>query len=104
MYWAIIAAITELPITIFLYKMVRKEFSLKINVIPIIKYLISAIVSFIPVYLLMEKYLEYNNRIIEFLPDLFQYMVLGFLLYLGITFVVDSKTKKLVKSIIKELR
>ena len=81
----------------------KRKFKI-INVIPIIKYLISAIVSFIPVYLLMEKYLEYNNRIIEFLPDLFQYMVLGFLLYLGITFVIDSKTKKLVKSIIKELR
>lgn len=104
MYWALIAAITELPITIFLYKMARKEFSLKINVIPIIKYLISAIASFIPVYLLMEKYLEYNNKIIEFLPDLFQYMILGSLLYLGLTFVIDSKTRKLIKSIIKELR
>jgi len=51
----------------------------------------------------MEKYLVYENKLFEFLPNLFIFIIIGIGGYLAITYVIDNRTKILIKSIINEI-
>ena len=104
MYWSIIALIIQVPYTGFLYVLVRKEFSPKIDKKAFIKYLSASVFAFGLTFALMEKYLVYKNNIFEFLPDFLQYIFLGIGAYLAITYVIDKKTRKLVKAVLKEIK
>lgn len=103
-YWAIIALVIQIPYTGFLYVLVRKEFWPKIDNKALIKYLSASVFAFGFTFVLMEKYLVYKISIFEFLPDLLQYIILGIGLYLSITYIIDKKTRKLVKSVLKEIQ
>ena len=103
-YWAVILLASEIPFTIYLYLLVRKEFSPTIDYKSVIKYLFTSILIFGLVYLLMERYLIYTERIFEFLPELLGFLVLGIAGYLGITYLIDSKTRFLFKAISNEIR
>lgn len=103
-YWSILAFLTHIPYPIILYRTIKKEFNPKLNKFAIGKYFFASIISFSIPYLLMEKYLIYNQSIFVFLPNLIPYVILGVMLYLGITYIIDSKTKKLVSSVILELK
>jgi len=104
MYWAIIALVIQVPYTGFLYVLVRKDFSPKIDKKALIKYFSVSVIAFGLTYSLMEKYLVYNNSIFEFLPDLLQYVVLGVSIYLGITYIIDLRTRKLFRAIVNEIK
>ena len=101
-YWAVIGLITEIPYTVYVYKIVRKEFSPKINLSSLTKYLFSSIVVFGLVYVLIKEYLIFKESIFEFLPELIAYLSLGVGAYLGITYLLDKKTQVLFKSVINE--
>ena len=83
--------------------MVRREFSPKINRILIVKYFIIAISVFGSVFVLMDNNITYHISIFKFLPEFLSYVFLGVIGYLGITFLIDKRTKKLFLSIINEL-
>ncbi len=103
-YWAIVALVTQIPYTIYLFSLIRKEFLPKIDLKTISKYVASSIVVFGFVYLFMDNLLEYELSIFEFLPKFLVFVLTGGLAYVGITYVIDKRTKKLVHSIIKELQ
>lgn len=103
-FWAIIALFSHIPLTIYLYLLVRKEFSLKINPKPILKYLGSSVLVFGIFYLLVEQFLEYNESIFAFLPQLLMFIIPPILGYLAITYIVDKNTRKLFNSILNELK
>ena len=102
--WSIIALITQIPFTFYLYLLVRKNFQPKIEVKSIIKYLFASIISFGSGFFLMEKFLNYNESIFEFLPQLLPIMILSVVSYVLITNLIDVKTRKLFKSIILEIK
>lgn len=104
MVWSIVALITQIPLTFFLYRMIKREFSPKLAYKNIIKYFIASLLVFSLTSLLMEQYLEYKESIFEFLPEFLKFVVLGVISYLVLTYIIDSKTKKLFKSIIKEIK
>lgn len=54
-------------------------------------------------YLLMEEYLVYDNSIFEFLPKVILFVIVGVTSYLAVTYVIDDKTKSLVKAAVKEI-
>jgi O-antigen/teichoic acid export membrane protein len=103
LYWAIIGLIVEIPLTIYIIRLVRKTFTLKIDFISLIKYIIISVAVFGGIHLVMEEFLEYKNRIFEFLPVLMLFALIGVIGYLGLTYVSDKKTKILFNAVLHEL-
>ena len=103
LYWVIIGLAVEIPFTIYMIRTVRRTFTLKIAWYSVSKYLLSSIIIFGIIFAIMEQHLEYKESIFEFLPMLLVYAIGGILAYLGITYVIDSKTKELGNMILDEL-
>jgi hypothetical protein len=103
-YWAILAAITTIPITVFLTILVHRKFKVKLDLKSISKYLIVCIVIFAPLFVLTEAYLQYDDEIVKFLPNLLLFIGMGIIGYLFLTYVIDSKTKVFFNAIIQEVR
>lgn len=103
MYWALIGLIVEIPLSIYIIKLTKKSFTLKLNFNSIFKYLASSVVIFGIMYLVMEEYLIYDNSIFEFLPRVIIFGIAGIISYVALTYLIDNKTKSLVKAVVKEL-
>jgi len=103
-YMAIIAVCSQIFYTIALGIMVKKNISLKINYIVILKYSIICIGVFGLTYILMEEYLIYEESIFIFLPNLIPFIALTIFGYIGLTYVFDKRTRNLVKTIMKEIK
>ena len=102
--WALIALITHIPYTSYLYILVRREISPSFDKYIIFKYLLTSIGSFGIVYYLIKENLVYKESIFEFLPSVIPYVIFAVGLYLGITYLIDQKTRKLFKSAISEIK
>jgi len=102
-YWAMLGLLSVIPITIYLIILVKNNFKIELNFIPVLKYLIISVLVFVPLFIISEKYLEYDNEIVKFLPNLLIYVIIGIVLYAILTYVIDSKTKKFYNSIINEI-
>ncbi len=102
-YWALIGLIVEIPLFTYILNLVRKNFVLKLETLTLLKYAFASTVSFGLMYILMEKYLIYENKIFKFLPDLLIFISIGLGGYLTITYLIDNRTKILVKAIINEI-
>jgi len=103
-YWSAIAMIVEIPFTISFLLMVRKKFPLNVDWKSISKYLMSAIIVFTIIYLLMEKFLVYNESIFEFLPQVIIFLIMGTTFYLSLTYAIDKRTRVLISKIVKEFK
>ena len=103
-FWAVIAFAIEIPFTTYSYLLVQRNFNLKINKIPILKYCLITFLVFIPMYFVTEEFLVYTPSIFEFLPQLMLFVFTAIGLYLIATYAMDSKTRVLIKSIINEIR
>ena len=103
-FWALLALFTQIPFTIYLYSLVRKEFQPKIDHFSIIKYFIATSVAFGLTYVVMEEFLVYNISIFQFLPEFLKFVFLACSVYLLITYIIDKKTRKLVSAILKEYK
>ena len=102
--WAIVDCISRIPQTLYLYSMIRKEFSPKIKKQIVMKYFIIATIIFGGVFVLMDNMLTYHISIFQFLPEFMAYVILAISSYLGITYITDLRTRKLINSIINELK
>ena len=65
----------------------------------IIKYLVVSIVVFGISYFLIENFIVYEPEIFKFLPNILLLAGFSAISYIAITYFIDSRTKKLVKSI-----
>lgn len=101
--WSVIVFVIEIPFTIYLFNLIKKNLSLSFDVITILKYLVISIVVFTGIHLLMEEFLEYDTKLISFFFNLFPFLILGLLSYLGLTYLVDKKTRKLFKGVVLEI-
>ena len=102
-YWSLVALAIQIPVSIFLYILVKHYIKPKIALFPIFKYLISSVFVFGLTYWLMNEFLEYKISIFEFLPEFLIYVAIVIGGYLGLTYLIDQRTKKLFKSIINEV-
>ena len=102
-YWALVALITQVPFAIYSFALVKRNLSPKINSLAVMKYLGSSIFIFSLTYIIMENTLVYSESIFEFLPRFLIYAILSFASYLILTSLIDSKTKHLFQSVIKEV-
>lgn len=102
-YWAAVGLIIEIPLTIYIYQLVRKNISLKMDWKTLSKYLVSSVLIFGIFYYLINQYLEYKISIFEFLPELMLWATVIVGSYLALTYLIDSNTQKLFKGIMKEI-
>ena len=102
--WSLIGLLVEIPVLLYLVKMVKNHFTLKLDYKAIIKYLASTILIFSLISILVGSYLDYDVSIFEFLPDLLLFILCSIGCYLGITYLIDHRTRGLFNAIIKEIR
>jgi O-antigen/teichoic acid export membrane protein len=103
-YWSIIGMTTQIPLSIYLYGLVKRNFKFNLDKFTISKYIVISIGAFGGSFVLAEMFLIYKNNIFEFIPNLFVFILLGMVGYLVLTYVFDSRTQKLVKAIINEVK
>ena len=104
MYWSILILIIQIPVTLYLYKLVKQYFINVLDHMSVLKYLSSTIVVFVPVYFLTNLYLQYDVSIFKFLPHLVVFVAIGIGCYMIITYLTDVKTKQLFKAIVNEIK
>jgi hypothetical protein len=103
LYWSIIIFVIQIPFTMYLYKLVKKNFKTVFDQRSVLKYSLSTLIVFIPLYFITENFLEYKISIFEFLPNLLVYVIVGLIGYAAITYLIDKKIRILFKSIINEM-
>jgi hypothetical protein len=52
---------------------------------------------------MMEEFLEYDSKLINFFFNLIPFFILGTSLYFGLTYLIDHKTRKLFKGVLLEI-
>lgn len=102
--WSVVILFVQIPFSIYLYMLIRKNFILKVGFVSLIKYLVTSVIVFGITFYFMNEHLVYNEKIFEFIPSLIPYLVLSVGSYILITYSIDSKTRNLVKGIINEFK
>jgi len=102
--WVVIGLLTQIPLTIYYYNMSKKIVEISFRNGSIGKYLIVSLIIFGISYFVVENFLEYPESIFVFLPQLLLYVIGSVISYLAITYLIDSRTKILFKSIYNEFK
>ncbi len=103
-YWSIISLSVQIPYVSYFFYLARKDFKLRLRPKIFSKYLITTIAVFGLIFVIMEEYLVYEESIFKFLPSFIPYFVGGIVLYFGITYIIDKRTKQLVHKILNEIK
>ena len=103
-YWAGIALIVQIPISIGSIILFKKYFTFKFDYKAIIKFLIVAVFVFGITHLMMDEFLEYKPALVDFFPSVVIFGIFGIMAYIGITILIDKKTRLLVNSVLNEIR
>ena len=104
LYWSILSMIISIPFSIYLFLLVRKTFTLKLESKLILKYFVVSIIIFTIIYLITEEFLVYSENIFEFIPQLLLFIIIGVISYLTITFFIDLRIRTLFHAIINQLK
>ena len=104
MYWASVSLVTQIPLFIYSFILLRRDITISINFNSIAKYLGTTVIIFGIIYFVMEELLVYNESVYVFIPNVLIYLAAGILSYIIITYFIDSNTKALINSIIKEIK
>ena len=99
LFLSLILLSTEIPVFLYLHRLTKRTLDIKLELQTISKYLLSSVLIFGLVYFLMDKYFEYDDNIFELAPKLLLFIFLSIIGYLGLTYVIDLKTKNLLNSI-----
>jgi len=102
--WSFILFTVYIPFTIYALILVKKNHQITLPFVSFLKYSGVTLLASIAVFFISEKVIEYVPSIWDFLPQVIVIAALGGGIYFGLTYVVDSSTRKLFKSIINEIR
>jgi len=101
-WWATITLSLEIPVLIFIGNRVRKTIKFLFPYYETVKYC-GATLAFIIVFSFTNDFIiEYHISIYDFLPGLFLQLGICVSIYLGITYIIDKKTRNLFAAIIQE--
>jgi len=101
-WWATITLSLEIPVLIFIGNRVRKTIKFLFPYYETVKYC-GATLAFIIVFSFTNDFIiEYHISIYDFLPGLFLQLGICVSIYLGITYLIDKKTRNLFAAIIQE--
>jgi len=101
--WAMILLFITTPFMLYGMIMVKKKHNVVFPYKTISKYTGVTILSSIIIVLVSENWLTYPESIWDFLPEIIPLIIFGGAIYFGITYLIDDSTRKLFKSIIREI-
>lgn len=101
-WWSIITLVLEIPVFIFMWIRVQKNIKFLFPSFEIAKYS-GVTLAFVAIFLLTKDYIiQYHISIYDFLPGLFFELAICVGVYLGITYLIDKKTRSIFQAILKE--
>jgi len=100
--WSSILLAVSIPTTLYVIILVIRQHKISIPYLSITKFLGAAFLASIIVFLISEEIVTYHESIFDFLPEILPIILLGGIIYLGITYAIDDSTRKLIKLILTE--
>ena len=102
--WSLILLGVTIAFMIMVLVLVKKRYDLNLPYSHMIKYsLVTAFVSGF-IFYFSENFLTYSESVYDFIPQIIPIVLVGGVIYFGITYLIDDSSKILFKSIIKEIR
>jgi len=102
--WSLIYLITTIPLMIYGLISIKRKHEVQMPINAIAKFSGITIIVSVTIFFLSETSLVYTESVYEFLPQLIPLLALGAVMYFGIMYIIDRDTRKLFKSIIREIR
>ena len=103
-FWSILSLLLQIPSTLLICIWIKKEKLIQINFITILKYFIAAVPIYFFIDFLNNTFLDYTTNIFILAPQILLTLTICILSYIAITFLIDSNTRQLLKSIVGELK
>jgi len=103
-FWASVTLVTQIPLSLYLLNLMQKKLEIRFDLKIILKYLGITIVSFGIIFVFLENFLDYNKQVFVFVPNVLFFALLGILLHVIISYILDSRIRQLVSNIVKELK
>lgn len=104
LFWAIISVSVEIPFSIFIWILFKKEFNFKFPKIRVLKYSLSSMASFGLIYVIKNSMINYNDGFYSFVFNVVILVCISLGIYTLITYKIDDDVRILIKSVIKEIR
>ena len=101
--WAWISFILSVPFAIYAGILVKNTIHFSIPIKEISKYVLGTIILMTIFILTSEFFIKYEIIIYDFLPGVFLEFLICVSSYIGFTYLIDKKTRVLVKAIFNEL-
>ena len=102
--WALIGLLVEIPLTVYMIHMVKKQFTLNLNWLSITKYFLTCFGVGLFTYFLTQQFLVFTEDIFKFLINLLPFVFGSIFLYFIITIIIDKRANTLAKTIIFEIK
>jgi len=103
-WWAIIVLGLEIPFFIYMLIQVQRNVEFSFPFIKTAKYF-GATLAFVLVFFVTSNYLiSYEISIYDFLPGVIYQVIICVAVYLGLTYIIDEKTRTIFKGVINEIR
>lgn len=103
-WWGVVYAASNISILAAFSIMTAKQISFKFPAKKTIKYSVAALLACSITYFLISQYLEYEESIFVFGPNLIPYMLIFGGLYFGVLMLWDSDSRKLFQQIFLEFK
>ena len=101
--WVLVLLCIEFAFFMCFLIVVKRNIEFRISFRPILKYIGATLGFVLLYYVTADHIITYHENIFDFLPGLFMQFLLCMAAYLGITYAVDMKTRRLFKSAIMEI-
>ena len=100
--WSIIALLTHIPFTIYLYQLVKRDLNVSLDFLRITKFLLITIVSFGISHILVSNLVDLNQEFIYLISTVLGILLIGIFTYVTITYLIDPKIRNIVNALIKK--
>ena len=104
LFWSFISIVGFLPYTVYLFIKIKREIKINIEYKIISKYFVICSIVFSIIFFLSNKYLIYNESIINFSIHLTGFIIASIGGYFLLTYALDSRTREIFNSILNELK
>ena len=102
--WSLIGLIVEIPIVLLMWIFVQRNVKISFPLKRILKYVGATLIFVIIFVFTSEHIINYKTSIFEFLPSVILQFIICASVYIVITYLIDVKTRELVKLALNELK
>jgi len=100
--WSIIALVTHIPFTIYLYQLIKRDLNVSLDFLRITKFLLITIVSFGISHILVSNLVDLNQEFIYLISTVLGIVLIGIFTYVTLTYLIDAKIRNIVNALIKK--